>query len=113
MGTALGIVALLQSMGGPDAKDRIGPAMAVALVTTIYGLAISNFILIPIAENLTKQTQEDLICRKIVIEGILLINEDKSPRYIEEKVKSFLLPNQRAKVGNFSGPASSRFDKAA
>jgi chemotaxis protein MotA len=96
MGTTMGMIALLQSLGSPDAKNMIGPAMAIALVATLYGLVLTNFVFIPIGENLTKQTQEDLIARSIVVEGIMLIHADKPTRYVEEKVKSFLLPSQRA-----------------
>ena len=95
MGTTMGMIALLQSLGSPDAKNMIGPAMAIALVATLYGLVLTNFVFIPIAENLTKQTQEDLMARSIVVEGIMLINADKSTRYVQEKVESFLLPKQR------------------
>jgi chemotaxis protein MotA len=95
MGTTMGMIALLQSLGTADAKNMIGPAMAIALVATLYGLVLTNFVFIPIAENLTKQTQEDLMARNIVVEGIMLIHADKPTRYVEEKVKSFLLPGQR------------------
>lgn len=95
MGTTMGMIALLQSLGGADAKNMIGPSMAIALVATLYGLVLTNFVFIPIAENLTKQTQEDLMARSMVVEGMMLIHADKPTRYVEEKVKSFLLPSQR------------------
>jgi chemotaxis protein MotA len=95
MGTTMGMIALLQSLGGADAKNMIGPSMAIALVATLYGLVLTNFVFIPIAENLAKQTQEDLVARSIVVEGMMLIHADKPTRYVEEKVKSFLLPGQR------------------
>jgi chemotaxis protein MotA len=108
MGTTIGMIALLQSLGNADAKNMIGPAMAIALVATLYGLVLTNFVFIPIAENLAEQTQEDLIARSIVVEGIMLIEADKPTKYIEEKVKSFLLPKQRgedysSKPGGSSG----------
>ncbi len=99
MGTTMGMIALLQSLGSPDAKNMIGPAMAIALVATLYGLVLTNFVFIPIAENLTKQTQEDLMARNIVVEGIMLMNADRPTKYVEEKVKSFLLPKQRRQAG--------------
>lgn len=99
MGTTMGMIALLQSLGGADAKNMIGPAMSIALVATLYGLVLTNFVFIPIAENLTKQTQEDLLARNIVVEGIMLINADKPTRYVEEKAKSFLSPTQRKNFG--------------
>ncbi len=99
MGTTMGMIALLQSLGGADAKNMIGPSMAIALVATLYGLVLTNFVFIPISENLTKQTHEDLIARSIVVEGMMLIHADKPTRYVEEKVKSFLLPSQRSDGG--------------
>lgn len=105
MGTTMGMIALLQSLGGADAKNMIGPAMAIALVATLYGLILTNFVFIPIAENLTKQTEEDLIARNMVVEGVMLIHDDKSTRYVEEKVKRFLLPNQRKNIKS-SKPAA-------
>ncbi len=95
MGTTMGMIALLQSLGSPDAKNMIGPAMAIALVATLYGLVLTNFVFIPISENLAKQTQEDMVCRSIVVEGIMLIQAERPTKYIEEKVKSYLLPSQR------------------
>lgn len=100
MGTTLGLIGLFQALGfGDEAKGQIGPAMAVALVATLYGLVFANFIFIPIAENLTKQTQEDEKARAMVIEGIMLIQSDKPTKFVEEHVKSFLLPSQRGDGG--------------
>ncbi len=95
MGTSVGMITLLQSLGGADSQNQVGPAMAIALVATLYGLVFANFIFIPIGENLTAQTQEDLIARSIVVEGIMLIQAQMPTKFIEEKVKSYLLPSQR------------------
>ena len=95
LGTTLGMIALLQALGKSDAKNAIGPAMATALVATMYGIVLSNFVFIPIAENLAQQSREDLICRRIVVEGIMCIAADKPTQFVEEKVKSFLLPSER------------------
>lgn len=95
MGTTIGMIALLQSLGNANAKNLIGPAMAVALVATLYGLVLTNFVFIPIAENLSKQIKEEMIVRNIAVEGIMLIAADKPTKYVEEKVKSFVLPKDR------------------
>ena len=95
MGTTLGMIALLQGLGEEGAAEQIGPSMAIALITTLYGLFVANFILIPIAENLSKQAQEDLTMRLMVVEGIMLIQEGEPTKYVEESVKSFLLPSER------------------
>jgi chemotaxis protein MotA len=111
MGTTLGMIALLKSLGSPGASASIGPSMAVALIATLYGVALTNFIFIPIAENLSKQTQEDSVSRQMVVEGIMLISEGVPTSYIEAKLHSFLLPSQRPKGGNHAGGA--RKGKAA
>jgi chemotaxis protein MotA len=99
MGTSMGMIALLQSLNSPNAKDLIGPSMAIALVATLYGLVLTNFIFVPIAENLQEQTEEDKIARMMVVEGVMLIQSAKPVKYIEEKVKSYLLPRQRGGGG--------------
>ncbi len=103
LGTTLGMIALLQSLGHADAKNSIGPSMSIALVATLYGIVMANFIFIPIAENLTQQSKEDLVSRRIVVEGIMLIAADKPTAFVEEKTKSFLLPSERNQKGSARG----------
>ncbi|MBC7659186.1 MAG: MotA/TolQ/ExbB proton channel family protein [Chitinophagaceae bacterium] len=95
MGTTMGMIALLQSLGSEESRSMIGPSMAIALVATLYGLVLTNFVFIPIAENLSEQTEEDMIARSIVVEGIMLIQEGHPTKFVVEKVKSYLLPTQR------------------
>lgn len=95
LGATVGMISLLQTLGEPGAQDRIGPAMATALVATFYGLVTANFFLIPIAENLHEISTEELTLRKIIKEGVLLIQQKKHPTFIEEYLKSFLAPSQR------------------
>jgi chemotaxis protein MotA len=117
MGTTLGMIVLLRSLGSADSKNLIGPAMAVALVATLYGIVLANFIFTPIAENLTKQSKEDLVARRMVIEGVMLIAADMPTRFIEEQVLSFLLPSERgpgrAGPGTSGGAGSGPLRKAA
>lgn len=95
MGTVLGLVALLQSLSSPDAKSQIGPAMAVALMTTLYGIMVNNLFIVPLSENLTKRHDDMLREYGLIVEGIMLIQQDKPTKYIEEKLNSFLMPNER------------------
>lgn len=94
MGTTIGMIALLQSIGG-EGGDNIGPAMSVALLTTLYGLILSNVLFIPLSEYLHKKSRDELVMRRMIIEGLMLIQERRPSKYVEEKVKSFLLPGQR------------------
>ncbi|MCC7442405.1 MAG: MotA/TolQ/ExbB proton channel family protein [Bdellovibrionales bacterium] len=95
LGATVGMISLLQTLGEPGAQDRIGPAMATALVATFYGLTVANFLLIPITENLAELSRQDVTMRNIIKEGVLLIQEKRHPLYIEEYLKSFLPPRQR------------------
>ena len=61
IGTTLGMVALLQGLGQPDAFEQLGPSMSIALVATFYGLILANVILIPVGENLNRASEDDLI----------------------------------------------------
>ena len=104
MGTTLGMIALLQALGKTDSKNMIGPSMSIALVATLYGIVLANFVFIPIAENLTQQSREDLIARRMVVEGVMLIADDKPTQFVEEKVKSFLLPSERGEEAGIRAP---------
>ncbi len=102
LGATVGMIALLQTLGEPGAQDRVGPAMATALVATFYGLVTANLILIPISEKLSEVAKEDYILRDIIREGVLLIQEKKHPVFIEEYLKSFLSPSMRAQMQKHS-----------
>ena len=94
MGTTVGMIALLQSIGG-EGSNNIGPAMAIALLTTLYGLIVANIFFLPIAENLHKLTMDDYLARKMIVDGVMLIQANKPTKFIEERVKSYLIPSKR------------------
>ena len=98
VGTTMGMIALLQSLGEANAFERIGPAMSMALVATFYGLIIANVFLIPIGENLAQASDVDLLIRRIVVEGVRLLKEQKHPLLVEEYLKSYLTPAERSKM---------------
>lgn len=95
MGTTLGMISLLQQLGGKDAQKLLGPAMAIGLVATFYGIVLANLVLIPISENLAMINREDETVRTIVIDGFRLISRREHPKIVEEHLKSYLLPHER------------------
>lgn len=95
MGAVLGMIALLAGLGKPGAERSIGPAMSVALVATLYGIALANLIIIPIGENLAEAATEIKTKNMIIVEGIRLIAEKTNPIVLAEELNSFLLPNER------------------
>jgi chemotaxis protein MotA len=95
MGTTLGMIALLQQLGGPDAQKLLGPAMAIGLIATFYGLTLANLVFIPISENLAAINRDDESVRMMVIDGIKLLRKKEHPKVVEEYLKSYLTPNER------------------
>lgn len=103
LGATLGMISLLQTLGEPGAQDRIGPAMATALVATFYGLVLANLIFLPIAEKLGGIAASDRIIRMIIKEGVLKIVEKEHPQFVSEYLNSFLPPSQRMTDAPASG----------
>ncbi len=96
MGATVGMISLLQTLGEPGAQDRVGPAMATALVATFYGIAAANLLFIPIAEKVHEVCAQDAVMRNLIKEGILMIQEKRHPILISEYLKSFLDEKDRA-----------------
>ncbi len=92
IGTVIGLVQMLQTMNDPS---TIGPAMAVALLTTFYGTLLANLIFNPMAGKLKTKSKQEVLAREMVMEGILSISKGENPRIIAEKLNSYLPPKSR------------------
>ena len=95
IGTTIGMVVLLGNLGGEDAMKKMGPAMGVCLITTLYGSILANMLFIPVAENLSETTREGFIKNRLIIEGINLIMDKANPILIVEQLNSFVNPAER------------------
>lgn len=95
IGTMIGLVQMLRTMSDPS---TIGPAMAVALITTFYGCIIANLICVPLSGKLKNKSSDEGFFKQIVIEGILNIQAGDNPRIIEEKMKVCLSPKTQEKL---------------
>ena len=100
IGTLLGLVNMLKNLSD---TASIGPNMAVALLTTLYGSLIANWICVPISNKLKLQNNDEYQLREIIIEGLLSIQAGENPRVIEEKLKSFLSPSARTALSEQGG----------
>lgn len=92
IGTLVGLVIMLQNMSDPAS---IGPAMAVALLTTFYGAVLANIIFIPIAGKLKNKSQDEVLVRWLSVHGIKAIQLGDNPRIVEQKLHSFISPGKR------------------
>ena len=100
IGTLIGLINMLQKLSDPTA---IGPSMSTALITTLYGSMLANWIATPVATKLKSNNDAELMVKEIMIEGLLSIQAGENPRVIEEKLKSFLAPKDRAGAGTEEG----------
>lgn len=87
LGTLIGLVKMLSQIQNPDA---IGPAMAVALLTTFYGSLISSMIFLPMAGKLKSRTLKEIINLEIIFEGAVAVSENNNPILVYEKLSSFI-----------------------
>ncbi|MBE2985310.1 motility protein A [Campylobacter sp. RM9344] len=92
IGTLIGLVAMLLNMSDPSA---IGPSMAVALLTTLYGAMIGNIIGAPVANILSIRDADETLEKQMVLEGIMAIQSGDNPRTLEAKLLAFLPPKDR------------------
>ncbi|MFQ5589947.1 MAG: motility protein A [Phycisphaerae bacterium] len=92
IGTLIGLVIMLQNMNDPA---KIGPAMAIALLTTMYGAVLANLVALPMADKLGLRSREELMLKMIVIKGVMAIQSGDNPRIVEQKLKTFLPNRQR------------------
>ena len=100
VGTTIGMISLLQSLGQKDAFTKLGPSMAISLVATLYGLVFANLFLIPIGENLNQASEDDLVMRRIVVEGVRLLRDRKHPLLVSEYLKSYMNESERRRLKN-------------
>lgn len=87
IGTLIGLIQLLSNMEDPKS---IGPAMAVALLTTLYGAVIANVVALPMAEKLKNRSEQEALGNSIIIEGIACLLEGRNPQVTQELLLSYL-----------------------
>lgn len=93
IGTLIGLVAMLSNMDDPKA---IGPAMAVALLTTLYGAFLANVVAIPIQNKLTLRAEQEKLNQQLILDAILGIQDGQNPRVIEGMLRNYLAESKRA-----------------
>src|SRR5690625_2452714 len=87
IGKLVGLVLMLNTLDDPA---TLGPSMAVALLTTLYGTVLANLVFIPMASKLENKTEEEVFIKQIIIEGVIGVQSGQNPRILEEKLSAFL-----------------------
>ena len=98
IGTLIGLINMLKGLDGAD-MESLGPNMSVALVTTFYGSLLAHVIFNPIAANLTARDEEEILCRQIIVEGIMAIQSGENPKFLRERLLTFINQKQREGAG--------------
>ena len=92
IGTLIGLIAMLGNLADVSA---LGPGMAVALITTMYGSMLANMFAIPTSKKLAARSAQEVKAMELMVEGILAIQAGENPRIVEEKLKVYLPPAMR------------------
>ena len=99
IGTLVGLVNMLKNMSmDAGGSSTIGKDMGTALITTFYGCILANLIFGPIAMKLKVRSDEEYLCKEIIIAGVLSIQSGETPKFMEEKLISFLEQSEREKA---------------
>lgn len=101
IGTLVGLILMLGNMQDVNALAK---GMATALITTLYGSLLANIVCLPVASKLKARHDEEFLCKQLVLEGVLAIQEGENPKFIEEKLYK-LLPASSKKTDEEKDPA--------
>ena len=97
VGTLVGLINMLKGMdvSAEGGASNIGTAMGTALITTLYGCVLAHMIFGPIATQLRQRDEEEMLCKLIIVEGIMSIQSGANPKFLREKLLTFLSQKQR------------------
>ena len=104
VGTLVGLINMLKNMdlSGEGGSSSIGTDMGTALITTLYGCVLAHMIFNPIASNLRIRDEEEVLCKMIIVEGIMSIQSGENPKSLREKLLTFVDQKQRGDDGSAS-----------
>lgn len=97
IGTLIGLINMLgnMDMSAANGATKMAQGMATALVTTFYGSMLSNMVLTPLAHKLHMRHDEEMVCKEIVVQGVLAIQSGENPVHIEERLNAFVTEKSR------------------
>jgi chemotaxis protein MotA len=101
IGTVVGLINMLRELTDPS---RIGPAIATAFLATLYGVALANLLLLPMANKLKAKHEQEALIMRAAVEGAILIATRVAPTLVRDRLLVYLPPAERARA--LAGPAS-------
>lgn len=110
IGTVMGLVHVLSNLSDPD---TLGPAIAVAFIATLYGVAAANAVFFPIANKLRYRNEQMVIAREMMMEGVLSIQAGENPKMLEKKLEAFLSPEEREALQRQAEQGGAAYEETA
>lgn len=113
IGTLIGLINMLKALNlSSGSSDSLGEGMSVALITTFYGCILAHLLFSPIAKKLAIRNAEEYLCKQIIIEGVLSIQSGENPKFLKEKLISYLSQKQRdLAIGSEGGEQAAEGNK--
>lgn len=114
VGTLVGLINMLKNMdlGDSGGSSSIGTDMGTALITTLYGCILAHVLFGPIASNLRTRDEEEVLCKLIIVEGIMSIQSGETPKFLREKLLTFMAEKQREAAMDEGGEGGGKGKKA-
>ena len=103
VGTLVGLINMLNNMDPTNGSSSIGKDMGTALITTLYGCILAHMIFGPIANNLRIRDSEEVLCKQIIVEGIMSIQSGENPKALREKLLTYIPQGKREEGGKSGG----------
>lgn len=107
VGTLVGLINMLKSMNlsGDGGADSLGTSMGTALITTLYGCILAHVVFGPVAQLLRGRDSEEVLCKQIIVEGVMAIQAGENPKSLRERLLTYMSQKQREMGGEGSGEA--------
>lgn len=105
VGTLVGLINMLKGMDMTSGSSNLGSDMGTALITTLYGCILAHMVFGPIATLLRNRDSQEVLCKMIIIEGIMSIQSGENPKFLKERLLTFMSQKQRLMAEN-GGKAS-------
>ena len=95
VGTLVGLINMLKGMNLEEGNTNIGSDMGTALITTLYGCILAHMFFGPIATQLRNRDEEEVLCKMIIVEGVMSIQAGENPKFLRERLLTYMEQMQR------------------
>ena len=113
LGTLVGLINMLRHLDPTNGAASIGSDMSVALVTTLYGVILANIVFGPVASLLRNRDEEEVLCKMIIVEGVMSIQAGENPKFLRERLLTYMAQQRRESEDGEKNGRKGKKEKAA